>query len=359
MRNSRLFPDPPIPTPESRDGSHIVQGRDTFRQLSLLMLIALTVLFLYLSYRLVEPFLPPLASALALAVLLAPLNRALVAETGQAGLSAFFCVVFAVLAVALPLFLLGQQIVVQAGDATSHLAHLFDTGAWRELFPSNGWIAEAIEWIERRFRLPDFAGRTSDWVANQLPGIVQGSGEQIVATIVMLYLLFYMMRDRRAALAILATVSPFTRHEMSALYVRIADTIRATVFGTVAVAMIQGILGGVMFAILGLPAPLLWGFVMGIFAIVPVLGTFVVWAPAVVLLISMGAMTKALILLGWSLLVVGTIDNLLYDLDVHPQLSREEAAKVLAGQGKQGRRPLLWDGKAAERIVADLDRLLA
>lgn len=301
-----------MPPPDSMASSHIVQGRETFRQLSLLTLVALTVLFLFLTYRLVEPFLAPLASALALAVLLAPLNRALVAETGRAGVSAFFCVAFAVLAIALPIFVIGQQIVVQAGDASARLTRLFDTGAWRDIFPSNGWVAEAVEWIERRFRFPDLAGRASDWVANQLPGIVQGSGEQIVATIVMLYLLFYMMRDRAAALAILATVSPFSRQEMAALYVRIADTIRATVFGTVAVAMVQGVLGGTMFALLGLPAPLLWGFVMGIFAIVPVLGTFVVWAPAVVILVSMGSMTKALILLGWSLFVVGTIDNLLY-----------------------------------------------
>lgn len=314
MKNSRLFPGPAMPPPDSRGGSHIVQGRDTFRQLSLLTLIAITVLFLFLSYRLVEPFLPPLASALALAVLLAPLNRALILETGRAGLSAFICVLFAVLAIALPLFVLGQQIVVQAGDAAAFLTRMFDSGAWRDLFPANGWIAEAIEWIERRFSFPDMAGQASAWVANQLPGIVQGSGEQIVATIVMLYLLFYMMRDRRAALSILASISPFSRQEMAALYVRIADTIRATVFGTVAVAMIQGLLGGAMFWLLGLPAPLLWAFVMGIVAIVPVLGTFVVWAPAVVILLSMGAVTKAVVLLIWSLLIVGTIDNLLYPI---------------------------------------------
>ncbi len=314
MKNSRLFPGPPMPPPEGASGSHLVQGRETFRQLSLLTLIGITLLFLFLSYRLVEPFLPPLASALALAVLLAPLNRALIAETGRPGMAAFVCVAVAVLAVALPLFLLGQQVLVQAGDATAFLTRMVDSNGWRDLFPSNGWIAEAIEWVDRRFRFPDLAEQASSWVANHLPGIVQGSGEQIVATLIMLYLLFYMVRDRRAALAILASIAPFTRQEMTTLYGRIADTIRATVFGTVAVAMIQGMLGGTMFWMLGLPAPLLWGFVMGVVAIVPVLGTFVVWAPAVIILFSMGETTRALVLLAWSLLVVGTIDNLLYPI---------------------------------------------
>lgn len=303
-----------MPAPESADGSHLVQGQETFRQLSLLGLIGLTLLFLFLSYRLIEPFLPPMASALALAVLLSPLNRALLRETGHAGLSAFLCVVFAVLAIALPLFLLGQQVLVQAGDATALISRVFDNGGWRDFLPANGWISEALEWVERRFALPDLAGQASVWVGTHLPGIVQGSGEQIVATFVMLYLLFYMMRDRRAALAILGGITPFSRREMEALYARIADTIRATVFGTISVSMIQGLLGGTMFWILGLPAPLLWGVVMGIVSIVPVLGTFVVWAPAVVILLSTGATTKALILLGWSLLVVGMIDNLLYPI---------------------------------------------
>lgn len=320
MKGSRLFPEPSIPPPESPAGSHLVQGSETFRLLSLLALIGITLVFLGLTYRLAEPFLPPMASALALAVLLAPLNRALLAETGRPGMSAFMCVLFAVLVIALPLFMLVQQVLVQAGDATAVISRLFATDAWRDLFPSNGWISEFVEWVERRFRFPDIAEQTSSWVASHLPGIVQGSGEQIVATIIMLYLLFYMMRDRRAALVILASLSPFSRLEMNALYVRIADTIRATVFGTVAVAMIQGMLGGFMFWALGLPAPLLWGFVMGVVAIVPVLGTFVVWAPAVLILFSMGSSTKALILLLWSLLVVGTIDNLLYPVLVGNRL---------------------------------------
>lgn len=314
MTRKRLFPGPPMPAPDSAEGSHIVQGRETLRQLSLLGLIGLTLLFLYLSYRLLESFLPPMASALALAVLLSPLNRILLRESGRPGLAALICVVFAVLVVALPLFLLGQQILVQAGDATAFISRLVDTGQWRDLFPSNAWIAEALEWVERRFALPNLAEQASVWVGTHLPGILQGSGEQIVATFVVLYLLFYMMRDRRAALGILASVSPFSRREMDALYIRIADTIRATVFGTVLVSMIQGLLGGTMFWVLGLPAPMLWGFVMGVVSIVPVLGTFVVWAPAVVILLSMGETGKALILLGWSLLVVGTIDNLLYPI---------------------------------------------
>ncbi|MFM7028085.1 MAG: AI-2E family transporter [Chakrabartia sp.] len=316
----RLFPDHPMPPPESADGSHLVRGRMSFARLGLLMLVGLTALFLFLTYRMIAPFLPPLASALALAVVLAPVHRQLLRLTRRPGLAAFASVICAVVLIALPLSLLGQQVLVQAGDATVALARLVDRGGWKDIFPTNGWFAEMLEWMDRRFHLPNLADQLSAWVATHLPAIVQGSGEQLVATLLTLYLLFYMMRDRRAALAILATLLPFSAPEMRVLYGRIADTIRATLFGTVMVSMVQGVLGGAMFWLLGLPAPLLWGVVMGVVAIVPVLGTFVIWAPAVLFLLSIGQGGKALILLGWSLLVVSTVDNLLYPVLVGNRL---------------------------------------
>ena len=77
------------------------------------------------------------------------------------------------------------------------------------------------------------------------------------------------------------------------------DTVHATVYGTLAVAAVQGILGGLMFWALDLPTPLLWGLVMGLLSVVPVLGAFVVWIPAAILLTLDGSWARALILAIW------------------------------------------------------------
>jgi predicted PurR-regulated permease PerM len=108
--------------------------------------------------------------------------------------------------------------------------------------------------------------------------------------------------------------------EADALLRRTSDTIRATVFGTVVVAIVQGALGGLMFWLLGLPAALLWGVVMAVLALIPVLGAFVVWVPAAIFLAVEGSWGKALLLTGWGTLVVGTIDNLLYPVLVGNKL---------------------------------------
>jgi len=114
---------------------------------------------------------------------------------------------------------------------------------------------------------------------------------------------------------------------------RIRSMVHATVFGSLTVACIQGLLGGLMFWIMGLPSPLLWGAVMGLFAIVPVMGTFVVWLPAAVLLAAQGSWLKAVILSLWGLLVVSMIDNLLYPILVGAEIRIHTALVFLAIAG--------------------------
>jgi predicted PurR-regulated permease PerM len=92
----------------------------------------------------------------------------------------------------------------------------------------------------------------------------------------------------------------------------VSDTVYATVYGSVVVAAVQGSMGGIMFWILGLPAPLLWGFVMAVLATIPVLGTFVIWMPAALFLMLEGSVAKGLILIAYGSLAIGLIDNILY-----------------------------------------------
>jgi len=134
---------------------------------------------------------------------------------------------------------------------------------------------------------------------------------QMIGFCLIFYLLFYFLRDRRAALRSLRSLSPFTEAEMDRLFGRVGDTIHATICGTLAVSSAQGLLGGLMFWWLGLPTPLLWGVVMASLAVVPVVGAYVVWIPAALFLTLEGSWGKALILSLWGMLVVGTIDNLL------------------------------------------------
>ena len=115
-------------------------------------------------------------------------------------------------------------------------------------------------------------------------------------------------------------MSPLPEVEMHRLFRRVADTVYATIYGTLVVAGVQGVLGGLIFCWLALPAPLLWGLVMAALAIVPVLGAFIVWVPTAIFLALNGSWGDAMTLTVWGVVVVGGSDNLLYPMLIRDRM---------------------------------------
>jgi predicted PurR-regulated permease PerM len=132
---------------------------------------------------------------------------------------------------------------------------------------------------------------------------------QLVLT---LFILFFLYRDEDQALDGVRSVLPLSEGEAERLLTRVADTIHATIFGVVVVALIQGAMGGIIFGFMGIPGAVLWGVVMGLLAMVPYLGAFMVWGPVAAFLAYQGEWGKAAILTGYGALAIGLIDNLLY-----------------------------------------------
>src|SRR5262245_66390502 len=89
------------------------------------------------------------------------------------------------------------------------------------------------------------------------------------------------------------------------------DVIGATIYGVLAISAIQGTLGYLIFLILGLPSPLLWGVVMFLMSMIPMAGAFIVWVPAALYLLLTGSYVKAIALAIWGFVVIGSIDNFL------------------------------------------------
>src|SRR5918997_1316059 len=193
-------------------------------------------------------------------------------------------------------------------------------GSWRARIEGNPRLAPALAWVEGQVDLKGEIGRLADAVTSRFSSFVAGSIRVVAELLITLFALFFFFRDRRAALRALRSLVPLSDAETDEVFARVADTIHATVYGTIVVAVVQGILGGLMFWLLGLPAPLLWGAIMALLAVVPVLGAFVVWVPAALFLALTGSWGKALLLAGWGGLVVSLIDNLLYPVLVGKRL---------------------------------------
>ena len=289
----------------------IADGWESRSHIKTIVLIVATVCGGYLCYRIAVPFLSVLVWAIVLAVLFNPLQRWLELKLKHPNLAAVVCIIMIGLVVVLPATFVGQRLVQQVVNGAQLITANVKSGDWRHALENRPRIAYLAGRIEQQYDLPETVVKLNNWLTNTAGSVVKGSVVQVIGLCLTFYLLFFFLRDRRKALQSFRYLSPLTEAEMDRLLSRVNDTINATVYGTLAVSAAQGLLGGLMFWWLGLPAPLFWGVVMAILSLIPVLGAFIIWIPAALLLAIEGSWAKALILTVWGGVVVGSIDNLL------------------------------------------------
>jgi predicted PurR-regulated permease PerM len=298
--NTRPMPTPPDDGWWSREHALV------------LVLVAGTVLTVYVCYLLVRPFLPAVAWALALAVVTRPLHARIAARIPNADAAAVTSLTLIVLILVGPALLLGGSLASQLAEGVERVQDEAGAGSWQAVVEQVPQLRPAVDWINEHVDVEQELRRALAPLISDLASLVRGSIWAAAQFLIMLLTLYYFLRDQPRILRAVRFLVPLSKAEADEVLRRITDTIYATVYGTLLVALIQGALGGLMFWWLGLPAPLLWGVVMGLLAVIPWLGAFIVWAPAAALLMLQGAWVKGLVLIAWGLVVVGLIDNLLY-----------------------------------------------
>jgi predicted PurR-regulated permease PerM len=289
------------------------------RVLALVLLVA-TGLAVYVCYRLARPFLPALAWALALAVVAHPLHDWIERRLRRANLAAGVAVVLVAVAIVGPTVLLTQRLGREVAWGVGWVQSEYTSGHWRAAIERHPWLATVLSWFGGGVDVGGAAERLLSTLSSNIPSALTGSVWAVAELLITLFALFYFFRDRRPALRALRSLVPLSEAEVEEVFRRVTDTIYAIVYGTLTVALVQGLLGGLMFWVLGLPAALLWGAVMALLAVVPVLGAFVVWAPAALFLALTGTWGKAVVLTVWGVGVVSLIDNLLYPILVGRRL---------------------------------------
>jgi predicted PurR-regulated permease PerM len=160
-------------------------------------------------------------------------------------------------------------------------------------------------------RLTELFTQSGQYLTVRLLGIGQGTLEFMVAFFVMLYVLFFLLRDGLTVSVRIARAIPLEEHQTQRLLSQFVTVVRATVKGNIVVALIQGTLGGLAFWVLGLPGPLLWGALMAILSLLPAVGAALVWGPVALYYLSIGAFWPAIGLSVWGVLAIGLVDNIL------------------------------------------------
>ncbi len=163
-----------------------------------------------------------------------------------------------------------------------------------------------------RFGLGDLDGlQGSQFLASQAVSVGQGTFEFVVSFFIMLYLLFFFLRDGPELVRRIRAAVPLAEQQKRRLQLKFNRVVRATVKGNLVVAVTQGGLGGLIFWLLDIPSALLWAVVMGFLSLLPAVGAGIVWAPVAVYFLLSGAIWQGVVLALFGVFVIGLVDNLL------------------------------------------------
>jgi len=195
--------------------------------------------------------------------------------------------------------------------------------------PNSPVIGRIMDWLGRYidishldtqgYLMERLNGLTGTIVGRTL-GLVGGVLGAIVQSFFIVFTMYYFFRDGDRIYDAMLDMIPLEAAQTRMIIDRTREVIHASVYGVIVIAGVQGTLGGLAFAVLGLPSPLVWGVVMFFLSMVPLVGSTVVWVPTAIYLAVNGHWGKGLALFLWGALVIGTIDNFL-----RPKLVGERA----------------------------------
>lgn len=298
------------------------------------LLIAVTVAFIWLIQR----FLQPIFWAVALAIVFYPVNQKLLELlSGRRSLAAVLSVAIIVLVVVLPV---SAIVGAMANEAAGLIQRITCNAADPDCDKVD--LGAVVDWAERTVPLvPETAGRlgirpdelrnltaqlsesavaVGQYLAARAVSLGQGTIRIVIYFFLMLYLLFFFLRDADKILDGLIRALPFGDERERHLLGRFAEVSRATIRGGLVVSTVQGIIGGILFASVGIGAPVLWAVVMALLSIVPAVGTSLVWLPTGIILIVQG-LTQA------------PIDPALAQVPIDPGLTESPIDAVLVWKG--------------------------
>jgi len=276
-----------------------------------LALVSITFLWI------IHGFLMPIFWAIVFAILFYPLQRIWLVHTKErAGLSSILSIVTILLIVFVPLTFIGSLVFKESIDVYQQLSatgvEKIQIDFLEKITVVSQYLEDfGIEESEIREKVALFAGRASEWLASQAISFGQNTFLVIVQFFVMIYILFFMLRDGPAIEKRLIQILPLGDRKEKRLFAKFVSTTRAVIKGTFVIGIIQGTIGGILFAIAGINGAVLWAVLMTILSVIPAVGPALVWLPAGVILLLTGSIWQGVLILVGGGVIISLIDNIL------------------------------------------------
>jgi predicted PurR-regulated permease PerM len=284
--------------------------------------LILLALMIGLGFQVVRPFLVPLAWAAILAyVTTPPYRRILRLFKGRSSLSATVATIFVIALLLVPILFLVVRLPYEFAESYRELSAVLDEpivlpDALRRI----AIIGPVLdEWLTSFLNDPDVRKQQlKDWLeplSGEFAALAGRLGHSVVQIGVAMVVLFFFFRDgEKGVLELREALRKIVGEKADKYFQALGDTIRAVVFGLILSALAQGFIAGVGYQIVGIGTPILLGSLTAITAVVPFLGTVVIWAPVGIGLLLADRIGPGLALLAWGIFIVNPTDNILKPL---------------------------------------------
>jgi predicted PurR-regulated permease PerM len=307
------------------------KSTETTKKDNILFLIILgltTLLFLYL----MKPFFFPIFWAAVIAGIFQPLYRRLNSRMNRPILSTMVVFLVIALIILLPAGVVGTLVFNESVRLYAKLSP-----GTENLDKNFGHIVDSVTdhpyahllRIDKGAmiaKMTEVARSVTNYLFVNLTALTQNTFGFLIQFAIMLYTLFFFVRDGDQFFKIAMRIFPFGMGREKHLYERFIVTARSTLKVTLIIGGIQGALGGTIFFITGVDGALIWGLLMIIMAVVPVVGCSIIWAPGGLLMLMTGHIWEGIVILAFGFLIITMIDNLLRpillgkDVEMHPLL---------------------------------------
>jgi len=282
----------------------------------------LFLFFLYQMGRILMVFISPLLWAAILTLTLYPLqNRIAAGLKHRQGLAAGIMTLITLLLVIGPAVALLFVLATQAGDLYNGLSAFVQSGklteAWEKI--NNSFLDKVLQspvlsGVDIKGMVVKGVSDLSSGLAGQLGGVLRNSLIFAIDIVIMLIALFFFFRDGKSYSLAFIDLLPFTKQQKEDITKKFIDTFGAVINGVFLVALLQGTMTGIGFALFGIPLAVFWGFLSALLALLPVGGAALVWLPGAAYLYLTGSVLSGILLGVWGLLLVSLPDNFLKPL---------------------------------------------
>ena len=263
-----------------------------------------------------KPYLSAILSALVFAPIFRPVYLRILKRVKRPALAAWATLLVILIVAVGPLVTLGSLAFREVQTVAQQYQEFAPDKVQLEIFGKN--IPDLVR---------EGAGMFLEWLQSRLGAIASGTLRVLMSSFVMFYLIYYLLREQHTLEEVLRELLPFGEKNSQKLMDDFYRISRGFVLGQGITALLQGALGAVGFLVFGFPGAFLWGLVMAVLSLIPVLGAFLIWIPAGILQIAGGNTFSGVGILIWGALVVSSADNLVRPLimknmaGVHPAIT--------------------------------------